>query len=149
MKTQTTISLLAAIALALASVSAVAAKGGKQGQGAQAQPQARAQVERGQKDMDRDRQQDRDRTTQPSQDRDRTQDRTHVPDQAKLGANGVYGSELMSTEERNQYSEQLRMTDSNPQAQAKLKAEHKEKMQVRAKQQGVTIDNAPGAEKAK
>ena len=147
MKTRTTISILTAIAIALVSFSASAQ--GRHGQGG-AQPQDRAQVERGQKDFDRDRLRDRDRISDPAQDRDRVrdQDRTHVPDKAKLGANGIYGNELMSVEERNQYHEQLRLTESDPKARTKFMAQHQEKMQVRAKQQGVKIKDAPESEEA-
>ncbi len=136
MKAMTTITLLTAAALTLASVSAVA-QGARQGQGAQASD--RAQVERGQKDFDRDRMRDRDRITAPEHDRDRIrdQDRTHVPDNAKPGENGIYGGQLMSVEERNQYREQLRLTESDPQARAKFMAQHQETMQARARQQGV------------
>lgn len=145
MKTKTTICLLAAAALALTSYAASAQ--GRHGQGG-AQPQDRAQVERGQKDFDRDRMRDRDRTTNPSRDRDRDQDRTHAPDNASFGDKGIYGSELMSVEERNQYREQLRLTESDPKAQTKFMAEHREKMQQRAKAKGKVLEDPPAAEQA-
>jgi hypothetical protein len=140
MRTQTTISILAAATLALTSMAAVAQ--GHHGQGG-ANARDRAQVERGQKDFDRDRLRDRDRITNPSRDRDRDQDRTHRPDNAQLGKNGIYGSELMSVEERNQFREQLRLTESDPQARTKLMAEHKEQMQQRAKTKGVKLKEPP------
>jgi len=142
MKAQTIISILVAAALSLASLSVFAQ--GHKGQGGASAPQ-RAQVERGQRDFDRDRMRDRDRVSDPAQDRerDRDQDRTNVPEHAPLGDNGVYGSELMSVQERNQYREQLRLTESDPKAQTKLKAEHKEKMQQRAKEQGKKIEDPP------
>ena len=137
MKIQTTISVLTAAAIALTSFSAVAQ--GRQGQSG-AQAQDRAQIERGQKDFDRDRLRDRDRIS-PARDRDRIQDqdRTHVPDKAKLGEKEIYGGEFMSAEERNQYREQLRLTESDPKARTKFMAEHQEKMQARAKAQGVAL----------
>jgi len=146
MKTQTTISLITATALALVSLSAAAQ--GRQQQGG-AQPQDRAQVERGQRDLDRDRMRDRDRATTPARDQDRDQDRTNAPDNAKFGDSDMYGSELMSVEERNQYREQLRLTESDPKAQAQLKAQHEEQMRARAKKQGVTVKEPEknGAEK--
>lgn len=142
MKAQTTISILVASALALASVSVFAQ--GSRGQGGASAPQ-RAQVERGQRDFDRDRMRDRDRVSDPAQDRqrDRDQDRTHVPEHAQLGENGIYGGELMSVQERNQYREQLRLTESDPKAQTKLRAEHKERMQQRAREQGKEIKDPP------
>ena len=138
MKSQTTISVLTATALALASYSADAQGRGGQG-GAQAKD--RAQIERGQKDFDRDRLRDRDRITSPAHDRDRVrdQDRTHVSDHAKLGDKNIYGGELMSVEERNQYREQLRLTESDPEARTQFMAQHEEQMQARAKEQGVEL----------
>ena len=149
MRTQTTISLLAATALLLASVSADA-QGHGQGRGHGAMAQDRAQIERGQKDFDRDRMRDRDRITSPAQDRDRDrdQDRTHAPDRAKLGEERIYGGELMSVEERNQYREQLRLTESDPEARTKFMAQHQEKMQARANQQGVKIKDRTETEEA-
>lgn len=141
MKTQTTISLITAAALALASFSAVAQ--GRQQGGSQHQPQDRAQVERGQRDLDRDRMRDRDRISAPEhdQDRDRDQDRTHAPDNAKHGDSEIYGQEVMSVQERNQYREQLRLTESDPKAQTEFKAQHAEKMRIRAKEQGVALED--------
>jgi len=142
MKAQTTVSILVATALALASASVFAQ--GRNGQGG-ASAQQRAQVERGQRDFDRGRMRDRDRVSDPAHDRkrDRDQDRIHVPEQAPLGENGIYGGELMSAQEQNQYREQLRLTGSDPEAQAKFKVEHKEKMQKRAKEQGKKIEDPP------
>ena len=139
MKTQTTISLITAAALALTSFSAVAQ--GRQQGGPKHEPQDRAQVERGQRDFDRDRMRDRDRINEPERDqvRDRDQDRTHAPDNAKFGDSEIYGQELMSVQERNQYREQLRLTDSDTKAQTKFKAQHAEKMRIRAKEKGVTV----------
>lgn len=139
MRNQTTIILLAAVAIALASASALAQ--GRHGQGG-AQPTQRAQIERGQRDFDRDRLRDRDRVTNPARDRDRVQDqdRTHAPDSASFGKREIYGGEYMSVEERNQYREQLRLTESDPEARVKLEAQHQEKMQQRANAQGKTLD---------
>ena len=145
MKTRTAISIITACAFALTAGSAMAQGQGGQ-RGAKAEPPQRAQVERGQRDMDRDRLQDRDRINEPQQDRD--QDRTNAPEQAKFGDSEIYGQELMSVQERNQYREQLRLTESDPEAQAKLKAQHEEQMRIRAKEQGVTRDE-PGQDNGK
>lgn len=141
MRTRTTVTLLTTAALVLASTAVMAQ--GRHGQGG-AQPMDRAQIERGQKDFDRDRLRDRDRITNPAQDRDRVrdQDRTHAPDGAGLSQNGIYGSELMSVQERNQYREQLRLTENDPQARTKLMAQHKEEMQKRARERDVEITDA-------
>lgn len=139
MKTQTTISLITAAALALTSFSA-AAQGRQQG-GPKHDPQDRAQVERGQRDFDRDRMRDRDRVSAPERDkvRDRDKDRVNAPEHAKFGESEIYGQELMSVQERNQYREQLRLTESDPKAQTKFKAQHAEKMRTRAKEKGVAL----------
>lgn len=143
MRIQTTISILTAAALALTSLTAVAQ--GHHGQdGARAQD--RAQIQRGQKDFDRDRLRDRDRITSPSRDRDRTQDRIHAPDNAGLGGNGIYGGEMMSEQERIQYREQLRLTESDPKAREKFMAQHQEKMQKRARAKGVDVKDPPAVD---
>ena len=156
MKAQTTIGILVASALALTSASAVAQ--GRHGQGGASPPQ-RAQVERGQRDFDRDRMRDRDRANDPAMDRkqDRKQDRTSGPEngqmtkqremtqnqQGQMNQQGIYGGELMSEQERNQYREQLRLTDSDPEQQTRFKAQHQEKMQKRAQEKGVKLPDPP------
>ena len=156
MKAQTTIGIFVATALALAAASAVAQ--GRHGQGGASPPQ-RAQVERGQRDFDRDRVRDRDRVNDPAMDRkqDRKQDRTNGPEngdmtkqrqmtqnqQGQMNQQGIYGGELMSEQERNQYREQLRLTDSDPEQQTRFKAQHQEKMQKRAQEKGVKLPDPP------
>ena len=142
MKAQTTIGILVASALALTSASAVAQ--GRQGQGGASAPQ-RAQVERGQRDFDRDRMRDRDRVNDPAQDRkqDRDQDRTHAPDDVQNGNQGIYGGELMNAQERKQYRDQLRLTETDPKARSQFMKQHQEKMQLRAKENGVDIPDPP------
>lgn len=142
MKAQTTTAILAAAALALVAGSA-AAQGG-QGKGGATAPE-RAQVERGQRDYDRDRSRDRDRVEHPSQDRDQLQkqDRIHAPDDVPQEAQGIYGGELMTTQEKNQYREQLRLTESDPEARNQFMAQHREEMQKRAKEQGKEIKEPP------
>jgi len=141
-KTRTIIAILATAALAL--TAGTAAAQGRQGKGG-ASPPERAQVERGQRDFDRDRMRDRDRVEHPSQDRDqvRDQDRTNAPDNAPQEAQGIYGGEFMSEQERNRYREQLRLTESDPESRNRLMAQHREEMQKRAKEQGKEINEPP------
>jgi hypothetical protein len=145
MKVQTTIGILVASALALTSASAVAQ--GRHGQDGASAPQ-RAQVERGQRDYDRDRMRDRDRVSDPAHDRkrDRDQDRTHAPDNVQNGNQGIYGGEMMSEQERNQYREQLRLTESDPEARNQFMQQHQEKMRLRAKERGVKIADPPAGD---
>jgi hypothetical protein len=145
MKPQTTISILTLAALALTSTSALA---GRNGQGG-AKQMDQARVERAQKSVDRgDRLRSRDRVTDPSQARDqiRKKDQVKKADKAGLGQKNIDGGQLMSVQERNQYREQLKLTENNPEARTKLQAEHKEKMQQRAKAKGVNPGDSTDGE---
>ena len=137
MKTTTTITALFAAALILTPLTGIAQG---QGKGAGPKPQERAQVERGQRDLDRDRLRDRTQSTAPERDRERIQDRTHAPDGAQQGEEKIYGGKLMTVQERNQYREQLRLLESDPEKRTQFKAQHQEKMQARARAQGVPFD---------
>jgi hypothetical protein len=112
--------------------------GGGHGPGA-----SNPQVERGQRDFDRDRLRDRDRIHDPAYQRDqvRDQDRINAPEAAPQGEGKIYGAELMSEQERNQYREQLRLIDQDPEKMAQFQAQHKEEMQKRAKVKGVDLDD--------
>ena len=63
--------------------------------------------------------------------------------QGQMNQEGIYGGELMSEQERNQYREQLRLTDSDPEQQTRFKAQHQEKMQKRAQEKGVKLPDPP------
>jgi len=141
------ISILVALMLALTSVSSYAG----QGQGGGGAPADRAQQVDRDRTYDRDRMQDRDRIDVPDQkrDRDRDQDKVHDPDQDQardrdrihvqdplsLKAKDIYGSDLMTEGELNQYRKQLKKANS-VQAREQFQAQHEEKMQQRAMQQG-------------
>ena len=147
MRRVTALFTLATAALVLTPL-AVFAGGHGQGRGGEAGPPERAQVERGQQDHDRDRMRDRDRIEEPEHDRDRIQDRTHAPDTAGFNDNDIYGHELMSVQERNEYREQLRLVEGDPEKKTQFMAQHREEMQVRAKAQGVNVDNGDEAEES-
>lgn len=57
------------------------------------------------------------------------------------GQGPVYGGELMSVQERNQYREQLRVIDSD-QEREKFQAQHREKMTQRANALGLEVEEA-------
>lgn len=139
MKTRSSIFVLAVTALVLTPLTGLA-KGPKQNQ-----PGVRAQVERSQHDFDRDRIRARDRVDQAAHQRDRTrdQDRTNAPDSAKQAEQKIYGQELMSIQERNQYRHQLQLMSQDPQKRTEFMAQHREKMQQRAKLKGVDLDGDP------
>lgn len=128
------------------------AQGRGQGGGNQAHAQERAQAERGQTDRDRDRIHRQDRTHQPAtatayegaqaQQRKQTreQKQIHVPGTGNGPDSDIYGHEMMTVQERNQYREQLRLVESDPEQKNRFLAQHRESMQTRAKAQGKVID---------
>ena len=150
---------LLAAAVVLLPIDGFAQGRGPGGDGDQAHARDRAQVERGQMDHDRDRIRDRDRIHQPAmdpaqdmtqaQERKQAQQREQVQEQKQIHVpatgNGpdsdIYGHELMSVQERNQYREQLRLLESDTEKKTRFLAQHREQMQTRAKAQGVVIDD--------
>jgi hypothetical protein len=54
----------------------------------------------------------------------------------------VYGSQLMTVQERNDYRQQMRAL-KNPQERDQFRSEHHTKMQEPAKERGVTLPDAP------
>jgi hypothetical protein len=139
MRTKTGLFAIASAALLLTPALVQAGGHGGGGQG-----QKPAPVVRGQQDMQRDQVRDRDRTKTPDQDRDRDrvrdQDRIHVPDAANVGNEKIYGSKLMTEQERLEFQERLRKTDAGSRERTELLAQHREEMQQRAKARGVTLD---------
>jgi len=67
----------------------------------------------------------------------RDQDRIHQPTEAADGS-AIYGSGLMTEQERNRYQERLRLAGTDAE-KAQVKAEHQTMMQNRAKQLGVDL----------
>ncbi len=57
------------------------------------------------------------------------------------GQGPIYGGELMSVQERNEYREQLRLADSD-EKRLQLEAQHKEQMQVRARELNLEVEEA-------
>jgi Na+-translocating ferredoxin:NAD+ oxidoreductase RnfG subunit len=54
----------------------------------------------------------------------------------------IYGSQLMTEQERNEYRERMRSTKTE-QEREKIRAEHHERMVARAKERGVMIPDEP------
>lgn len=140
MKTRSGIFAIAATALVLTPLVGLAKGPGK------GQAGARAQVERSQHDMERDRVRAQDRLEQGANQRDRTrdQDRTKAPETAKQAEQKIYGQELMSKQERRQYREQIRLYGQDAEKRNEFMAQHRLKMQERAKLKGVDIDGDSG-----
>lgn len=141
MNCRTVFSALLVGALIISSAPALAQQGQRQ---ERPQAQDRAQVERGRmdrdRDYDRDRIQDRDRVDEPSLDRDRIRDkdRTKAPDFARLDDDDIYGRELMSQQERNEYRMQLQ-TAGSAEERRQIEARHRDMIQARAQEQGVNV----------
>lgn len=83
--------------------------------------------------MDQQRLQDRDRT--------RTQDRdqVHAQQQAQAKQAGIYGGNLMTAEERNQYRAELGKMTSEQQRN-EYAERHREQMQKRSKERGIAAE---------
>ena len=107
---------------------------------------ARAQVERSQHDADRDRTRAQDRFEQGAHQRDRTrdQDRTKAPESAKQAEERIYGQELMTEQERKQYRHQIQLYGQDAEKRNEFMAQHRLKMQERAKLKGVNLDDDSG-----
>lgn len=162
MKTKYILAALAAVSLSVATTG-VLAQGNGGSQGAGSGQRGAGQKMQSDRMIDRDLDRNRDRIDQAEKDQDRSKDRDQDKDRvaqkdpAKDAAgNGqqqrdqsqqqrVYGQELMSVEERNEYQERLRMIDSDEQ-RGKFVAEHRELMQQRAKAQGVVIEEPESEE---
>jgi hypothetical protein len=126
-----------------------AGRGGASGQERTAE-QERVQNRDPDRIADRDRLQDRDQDRlqdragvqdrDPTQDRDRLQDRDqlHVQDNDQLRSRDIFGSELMTRQERREYRNRIGEMET-VQEWARYRAEHQERMMARAEEQGVDL----------
>lgn len=90
---------------------------------------------------DQDRTRDQDRLQTPDKDQTRDQDRLRTQDKTQ---DQIYGSQLMTQQERNEYRNQMRAAKT-AQEREQLRKEHHERMKVRAKEKGVTLPDEPPA----
>ena len=108
-------------------------QGGQQGSGQQQmQQQQQRQAERAMSQdraMDQQRLQSRERT----QDRDQAQTQTHA---SKGAGEGIYGGNLMTVQERNQYRAELGALKTDEE-RLEYKARHRERLELRAKERGI------------
>ena len=85
-------------------------------------------------------------TLAAAQDRDRTQskdtDRTQAQDRDQIRDQDIYGSQLMTPQERNEFRSQMRLAQ-NDEARERIRAENHERMKQRAEERGVTIPDIP------
>jgi len=132
MKHRTVISIIVSAMLALTSMSIY----GDQGKGGGKSGEQDQQMDRDHNhDKGHDKNQDKDKA------RDRDQDRQQTQDPMSTSDKEIYGSELMSPEERNQYREQFRLMDSDEE-RLQFQAQHREKMDARAKALELEVEEA-------
>ena len=87
-------------------------------------------------DRDRDRVQDVDRVQ--DRDRDQLRDPLHVQDRDQLRDRDIYGSELMTRQERREYRDRVQNVAGVPEW-AQFRAEHQQRMLARAEERGVEL----------
>jgi hypothetical protein len=75
-----------------------------------------------------------------AQDRDRTQDQTRD----QIRDRDIYGSQLMTQQERNEYRQRMQQARTAEERE-RIRVEHHERMKVRAKERGVTLPDQPPA----
>lgn len=91
-------------------------------------------------DRDRERAADRLHDRDVTRDTDRTRDRDtlHLQDRDHLRDSDVFGSALMTPQELSQYRDRLRSVNTDTEW-ARIRAEHEEQMQARARQSGASL----------
>lgn len=79
-----------------------------------------------------------------AQDRLKSQDNTQLQAQSR---DQIYGSQLMTQQERNEYIERMRSAKTE-QERERIRQEHHARMQDRAKERGVSLPASPPAKRA-
>lgn len=125
MKHRTVISISVAVVLALTSMSIHA----DQGKGSSKAGDRDQKTERG---YDEDHAKGHDKDKARDSDKDLDHDRLQTQDPTSVSDKEIYGSELMSPEERNRYREQLQQMNSEEE-RLRYQAQHQKKMDARAK----------------
>ena len=74
---------------------------------------------------------------------DKDQDRLQTQDKDQT-QNQIYGSQLMTQQERSEYRAQMRNAKT-AQEREQIRKEHHERMKVRAKEKGLTLPDEPPA----
>lgn len=138
MKPSTCLASVLAIALFTVSASGLAQHGPQQRPGAD-----RPRPSQTEQAYDRDRMQGRDRVDQ--QERQKAQDEVKTMAQARQSDRDIYGYQLMTEQERLEYRQQFEKAKTNEERQ-QIIAEHREKMQARAKEQGLDLEETEESE---
>jgi len=136
MKFRNLVAMTAGLVLIGAAAAASAQHGPGSG-GGQAQKPPQMQQPGAMQDRDRMKQQDMDRM----QDRDMAKDMDQLRDRDRdrIQDQDIYGSQLMTAEERDRYRQKLR-TAKTDQEWAQIRSEHQFEMQERAKAQGKNLE---------
>jgi Flp pilus assembly protein TadD len=71
-------------------------------------------------------------------------DQTRAQDQTKVQDQDIYGSQLMTVQERNEHRSKMRAAKT-AQERERVRTEHHEQMKVRAKERGITLPDQPPA----
>jgi hypothetical protein len=91
-------------------------------------------------DQTRDQLRTQDPTTDQLKTQDQTRDQLRTKDETKDGP--VYGSQLMTNQERIEYRNRMR-TAKTAEEREQVRLEHHKQMQERAKERGVTLPDEP------
>ena len=77
-----------------------------------------------------------------AEDAERAQDQSR--EEMQMRDRDIYGSQLMTPQERNEFRERMRAAKSAEERE-RIRREHHEQMQARAKQRGITLPDEPPA----
>jgi hypothetical protein len=77
-----------------------------------------------------------------AQDQTKTQDKTKTQTRDQIRDQDIYGSQLMTAQERNEYRNRMRAAKTQ-QEREQIRNEHHERMKARAKERGVTLPDTP------
>ncbi len=77
-------------------------------------------------------------------DQTRDQDRRQTQDKDQIQDRQIYGSQLMTQQERNEYRTRMRAAKTAEERE-QIRKEHHEQMKTRAKEKGVTLPDEPPA----
>lgn len=94
-------------------------------------------------DQDRNQLRTRDPDRLQTPDRGRTQDQDRLRTQDQVRDGDIYGYQLMTQQERDEYRARMRAA-ATQQERDRIRAEHHVQMQARAHERGVTLPEPPG-----
>lgn len=75
---------------------------------------------------------------------DRTQDKTQAQTRQTIRDRDIYGYQMMTQQERNEYRQRMRAAKTQEERE-RIRAEHHEQMKARAQARGITLPDEPPA----